>query len=73
MMEDLIDNNHQCRRKQEGVPSYYAKRTPKDSELNINKSIKDQINLLRTVDNDNYPAFFRYKGMKYILEIYPGD
>ena len=46
---------------QKGKSYYYPKRTPQDSQLNINKSIKEQINLLRIVDNKNYPAFFFYK------------
>ena len=49
--------------------SYYNKRTPANSELNINNSIKSQINLLRVCDPNRYPAFFFYKGKKYILQI----
>jgi len=60
-------------RDQIGEPSYYSKRTIKDSELNINKSIADQFNLLRIVDNDRYPAFFFIDGIKYIIKIYKGD
>ncbi len=55
--------------KQTGKPSYYKKRTPIDSQLDINKTIKHQFNLLRIVDNNLYPAFFFYKGCKYILSI----
>ena len=54
---------------QEGEESLYPKRTPKDSKLDI-KSIKEQFNLLRIVDNENYPAFFEIDGHKYILKIY---
>lgn len=57
-------------RKQEGKGSIYKKRTPKNSELDINKSIKEQFNLLRVVDNKRYPAFFYLNGEKYILQIY---
>ncbi len=56
-------------KKQIGVESFYPKRTKKDSELNINKNIKEQFNLLRTVDNQNYPAFFKIDGNKYKLTI----
>ena len=55
---------------QRGVVSYYAKRTPIDSKLDFNKTINEQFNLLRVVDNDNYPAFFEHQGKKYILKIY---
>jgi methionyl-tRNA formyltransferase len=57
-------------KEQVGDSTYYKKRTPDDSELDINKSIKEQFNLLRTVDNENYPAFFKYKGHKYVLKIF---
>lgn len=52
-----------------GQSSYYRRRTPTDSELNIDKSIKEQFDLLRTVDNKRYPAFFVYQGIKYVLKI----
>ena len=55
---------------QRGKPTYYPKRTPRDSELDINKSIKDQFNLLRIVDNEEFPAFFYYRGHKYIIKIF---
>lgn len=55
--------------KQHGVESFYARRTPRDSELSIDKTLEQQFDLLRTVDNDNFPAFFHYRGKKYKLEI----
>lgn len=54
---------------QSGEPSFYAKRTPKDSELDVNKTIAEQFNLLRVVDNERYPAFFYFKGQRYNLKI----
>lgn len=54
---------------QEGKESFYKRRTPKDSELDINKSIKEQFNLLRIVDNEKYPAFFEINGCKYKLKV----
>lgn len=66
----LCDYNILKRTKQEGVESHYPKRTPKDSELDIDKSIKEQFNLLRIVNNNDYPAFFYYKQHKYIIKIY---
>jgi len=59
--------------KQSGKISYFRKRTPLDSELDINMSIKDQFNLLRIVNNDSFPAFFKYKKNKYIIKIYKQD
>mgnify|MGYP000489318743 CR=1 FL=1 len=58
------------KRKQKGKSTYYPRRKPEDSKLDINKTIKEQFNLLRVVDNERYPAFFRYRGRKYILKIY---
>lgn len=52
-----------------GESTFYEKRTPDDSELDINKTIKNQFNLFRVVDNERYPAFFKYKGNKYIIKI----
>ena len=46
------------------------KRNTDDSELNINKSIKSQFNLLRIVDNERYPAFFKYKNNKFVIKIF---
>lgn len=57
-------------RKQKGKETFYSRRQPEDSELNISKSLKSQFNKLRIVDNERYPAFFQYKGHKYILKIY---
>lgn len=56
---------------QTGEPSFYKKRTPEDSRLNPQKSIADQFNLLRVVDNDRYPAFFEWNGRRYHLKIEP--
>ena len=50
-------------------PISYKRRTVEDSELDINKSIKEQFNLLRVVDNQKYPAFFIYQDVKYSLKI----
>jgi len=58
-------------RRQTGRATYYPRRTAADSELAMNKSLAAQFSLLRIVDNDRYPAFFRHRGRKYILKIYP--
>ena len=50
--------------------TYYKKRSPKDDQLDINKTIKDSFNLLRIVNNEKYPAWFEHNGEKYILKIY---
>ena len=55
---------------QEGKQTFYSKRTSKNSELDVNKSINDQFNLLRVCDNERYPAFFMLDGEKYKIKIY---
>lgn len=59
--------------KQQGEETFYAQRNKNSSELDINKSIKEQFNLIRIVDNVDYPAFFRHKGIKYIINIEKSD
>jgi len=55
--------------RQIGDPSFYVKRKPKDSELDVDSTIRKQFNLLRVVDNERYPAFFFIDGRKYYLFI----
>ena len=55
---------------QSGCPTFYGRRTPKDSQLDVNKTIAEQFNLLRVCDNLRYPAYFEYMGNKYILKIF---
>jgi methionyl-tRNA formyltransferase len=55
--------------KQTGKETFYKKRTPADSELDVTKTIGEQFNKLRIVDNKSFPAFFFYRGRKYVLEI----
>lgn len=52
-----------------GEPTFYRKRTKEDSRLDPNKTIREQFNLLRVVDNDKYPAFVEINGRRYILKI----
>ena len=55
--------------KQVGEGSFYPRRGPKDSKLDLDSNLRDLFLLLRTVDNNNYPAFFEMEGYKYILKI----
>ena len=50
-------------------PSFYSKRTPNDSFIDSNLSIKEQFNKIRVSDPDRYPAFFELNGFKYKLRI----
>lgn len=57
---------------QVGEPTFYAKRTSKDSELDPSKSIAEQFDLLRICDNERYPAFFYFRGHKYLITVNKG-
>ena len=49
--------------------TFYSRRRPEDSEIDVEKPLSEQFNLLRVVDNEKYPAFFRFRGCKYTLKI----
>jgi len=57
-------------KKQSGKSNFNKRRYSKDSELNVNKTIKQQFNHLRINDNELYPSFFYFKGQKYIIKIF---
>jgi methionyl-tRNA formyltransferase len=54
---------------QNGKETFYPRRGQKENELDINKTILEQFNLLRIVDNERYPAYFYINGNKYTLKI----
>jgi methionyl-tRNA formyltransferase len=49
--------------------TYYSKRTPADNQLDPDKTIAEQFNLLRIADGKRYPAFFDWKGQRYLVLI----
>jgi len=58
---------------QKGKPSYFKKLNKLDSKININQSLKSQIDRLRTVDHEIFPAFFYYKKRKFFIKIEPSQ
>ncbi len=58
---------------QQGEPTFYARRRPKDSFIDVDKLVREQFNLLRVVDNERYPAWFEFKGKRFILRIEQRD
>ena len=62
-----IDQNKPWSQKGEG--SYYRKRLPRDSQIDPEKTIAAQFNLLRVADSSRYPAFFEHRGRKYKILI----
>jgi methionyl-tRNA formyltransferase len=60
-------------RPEHGISTYYPRRTPKDSKIDLDKTIRKQINLLRVADNNRYPIWFELKGKKIALIIRESD
>lgn len=56
-------------RPQSGPASFYRRRTPADSQLDVTRTLESQFNLLRVVDGERYPAFFEHRGCRYVLSI----
>lgn len=54
---------------QTGESSYYPRRTPLDSILDLNKSLGEQFHYFRVADNERYPIKFTYQGIEYSLKI----
>jgi methionyl-tRNA formyltransferase len=50
-------------------PTYYPRRVPLDSAIDPNKSIGEQFDLIRVCDPTRFPAFFEFRGRRYILKV----
>jgi UDP-2,4-diacetamido-2,4,6-trideoxy-beta-L-altropyranose hydrolase len=59
-----------ARREQTGTPTYYRRRRPTDSQLDLRRPLADQMPLLRVVDNDRYPAWVDVNGHCYELHVF---
>ncbi len=56
-------------RDQGGEATYFPRRNRESSRLNPDMTIAEQFDKLRIVDNQDYPAFFDYRGKRYTLKI----
>lgn len=54
---------------QHGEASDYRRRRPADSQLDPERSLAEQFDLLRVVENQRYPAFFPWRGRRYIIHV----
>lgn len=52
-----------------GVSSHYRRRKRVDSKLDPDRSLAEQFNLLRVVDNKRYPTFFTLRGRTFQLHV----
>jgi len=55
------------------TPTYYGKRTPKDSMIDPLQSIAEQFDLLRVADYERFPAFFDFRGKRYEINLKKTD
>jgi len=55
---------------QKGKETFYPRRTGKDDELDIDKTLRQQFNHLRIANNDEYPLYFIIDDNKYYIKIY---
>ncbi|WP_258807274.1 formyltransferase family protein [Pseudidiomarina sp. CB1] len=71
LMEEAIKRHGQIvpSMQNDSNSSYYRKRTPQDSTLNIDKTLREQFDLLRVCDPQRYPAIFEIHGKKYKLTV----
>ena len=58
---------------QSGEGSFYRKMKKSDNEIDPSKSLEEQFEILRIVDNDRYPAFFKLHDREYVLKIYKNN
>jgi len=52
-------------------PSFYPRRRPEVSRIDLQKTLAEQLSLLRVVDNRRYPEFFEWRGRRVRLEVQP--
>ena len=70
LMDFAIQNMNSIKKTpQEGEPSYFPRRKPGNNELDVNKTIKEQFDLMRTADNERYPCFFNLRGHRYKITL----
>ena len=55
---------------QTGNSTSYPKRNIEDDKIDIHKTIAENFDHFRIVDNEEYPAWFEFRGEKYVVKIY---
>lgn len=70
-LQMLENGKFNCTKQDERRASTYDyMRTPKDSEINWNKSLKSLYNQIRACDSEDYPAFFFVDGEKVCIKLW---
>jgi len=54
---------------QAGEASWYPRRTPADSRLDPDRTIREQFRLMRVADNERYPCFFEMDGDTFVVKV----
>lgn len=54
---------------QSGAPIFFRRRTPEDSRVDPQRPLAESFDLLRVADPERYPAFFEWRGQKYLIRI----
>lgn len=63
------DNIQPQSQKMQTPSTYYPRRTPADSELDPDLSLRDQFDLIRVCDPERFPAFFELHGQRYKIRL----
>ena len=72
LMNKVVENYKKIKPypQDEGIePTYYRRRTPRDSLVDPFLSIAEQFDLIRVCDPDRFPAWFMLHGQKYKLVV----
>lgn len=64
-----IEHSQSQRQEYQNTPTYHRKRTPQDSELQADLSIKAQFNLLRVCDPNRFPAYVVINNQRYNIRL----
>lgn len=56
--------------RQVGNESFFKKMVPKDHELDVDETIRNQFNKLRIGNNNGWPSFFLLDGKTYVIKIF---
>lgn len=75
LMDFAIENYHTIEpKKQLNIDSEcWPKRSPKDSEIDINQTISEQFDLIRVCDPQRFPAYFYKDGVRFNIAIEKND